>query len=63
MEEFKELLKAIDQRIEEPIIDARFGDSWKDSAKNNFDLEGIIDVAWRQGRRAILLERELLKRM
>ena len=58
----EEILKRIEEEIEKPLVSARFGDNWKANAKENYDLDAIIDIAWRQGRRAILLERELIKR-
>lgn len=62
----EEILKQIEEQIEKPFVTARFGNAWKEHTKQLFDsgeidIENIIDIAWRQGRRAILLEKELQK--
>lgn len=60
----EEILKEIDDKIEAPFVTAKFGDHWKAHAKETYDNDTIISIAWKQGRRAILLEqklRELLK--
>lgn len=38
------------------MITAKFGDNWKDHAKKHYDIDAIIEIAWEQGRRAIILE-------
>jgi len=54
-----EILKQITEQTEKPFVTAQFGDNWKNHAKENYDIDTIIDIAWKQGRRAILLERKL----
>jgi len=61
--ELKKILDEIDARVELPMVDARFGDNWKESAKTHYSLDMILDIAWKAGRRALLLERELEKRL
>ena len=66
MKTIEEILKEVDEKIEKPLIDARFGDKWKvhmmaQYNDNMIEVESIITIAWKQGRRAILLERELAK--
>ena len=60
----KEILKAIDKKVEKPFITARFGEHWKEHTKKEFeeeevDIDSIINIAWKQGRKAILLEEVL----
>jgi hypothetical protein len=62
----EEILKQIEELIETPFVTARFGNNWKEHTKEQFDsgeieIENIIEVAWKQGRKAILLERELTR--
>lgn len=66
MKSIEEIIKDIDGKIEKPIVDARFGDKWKVHTMNQYnnheiEVESIITIAWKQGRRAILLERAFLK--
>ena len=66
MYNLEELLKLVDERVEKPLVTARFGDNWKNHVKSEYEkgtglyeLDDIIDIAWKEGRRAILLERAL----
>jgi len=58
--DIRTILGRIEQRINEPFITARFGDKWLEYAKN-MPHDVVCAIAWIQGRRAILLERELEK--
>jgi hypothetical protein len=62
-EEIEEILKRIDKDVEKPMVTAQFGDMWKFHAIEHYDFPDIVNIAWRQGRRALLLERELRNRM
>jgi len=62
METLEDILNKVDGSIYNPLIDARFGDKWKESiGVERADKEQIVNIAWVQGRRAILLEREIEK--
>jgi len=67
MKTLKEILEEIDNKIEVPLVSARFGDGWKEhmikeyKTRPEIDVEYIVYIAWKQGRKAILLERELTK--
>jgi hypothetical protein len=46
------------------MVTAKFGDNWKEHQKRMFlegqiSIEHIIEIAWIQGRRSLLLEKEL----
>lgn len=61
---FEEIIKDIDNRIENPMISAKFGDRWKEHQMRMFEegqinVEMLINIAWKQGRRNLLLEKEL----
>lgn len=55
---FEEVMKLVDESIDKPFLTAKFGDNWKDNARGNplYDYEAVLDIAWKQGRRAIVLE-------
>jgi hypothetical protein len=55
----EEILEQIDKDINKPFVTAKFGNHWIEHAKANYDIDAVIDIAWTQGRRAILLERTL----
>ena len=57
------IIELIHQAEEMPFVTARFGDNWKNHARNEYTFEDVIHIAWKQGRRAILLERELHSRL
>ena len=54
----KEILQQIDSDIEKQFITAKFGGFWKKHAKEHYNIDEIIDIAWKQGRKNILLERK-----
>jgi len=56
MKPFKEIITEIESNVEKPFITATFGDNWKEHAIKNYPLEIIVDIAWKNGRKAILLE-------
>lgn len=62
MTELEKILKEVNDRIEKPLVDARFGDNWREHqkrmlAEGQINTDMLFDIAWKQGRRAILLER------
>lgn len=59
MKKVDEILTEIDQRIKQPFVTPKFGDNWKEWAKSNLALNDLLDIAWMQGRRALLLEEAL----
>ena len=61
MENVDKILERIDELIDTPFVTPRFGNNWKQYAKENFDVDWIIDIAWWQARKAILLEEALRK--
>jgi len=61
---YDEFMKFVDAQIEQPLVTARFGNDWKEHVKQELEkdsglytVDDIIDIAWRQGRKAIILER------
>lgn len=61
MQTIESFFNEIDQVVQKPMVTARFGDNWKQHTKDKFDkgeldVEDIIDIAWKQGRRALLME-------
>lgn len=54
-----DVLKEIEERIERPFVTDRFGDDWKEWALKNLTIEAVVNIAWKQGRKVVLLEREL----
>ncbi len=64
MTTFEQFMQDIKDRAEKPMVSARFGDNWKDYQKKNLDdgetsVDDILEIAWRQGRVALLLENEV----
>lgn len=59
MTKLEQILKEVDESIEKPMITPKFGDNWRTYAKDNMDVEMLAHIAWKQGRKAILLERKL----
>lgn len=60
------IIQEINDNLDKPLISPTFGDNWKKHIKGQFnnneiDIDSIIDIAWKQGRRALLLENALLK--
>lgn len=62
-QEFQKFLEKVWRRIDEPMITAKFGDNWKEWAKENHSHDDSIEIAFKQGRRAILLEDKLKELM
>lgn len=70
LEDFKKMTKSeiiiskVDELVDKPFITAKFGDNWKEHTKKmlnegQMDIDSIIDIAWKQGRRGILFEKAL----
>ena len=59
MELFEQFLDDVERMAigEAEFITAAFGDNWKEYARQNADKEQLIDIAWKQGRRAEILQR------
>lgn len=60
-EKVNDLINQIKTRAEQPMVTANFGDKWKEYAAKELPTEKIIDIAWKQGRTAQLLERALIE--
>lgn len=52
-------LEELEGAVDRPLVTAKFGDKWKEWAMTNLDKEKLIDIAWRQGRKAQMLEEKL----
>lgn len=59
MKKSEEILNQIDELLKTEFVTARFGSRWKQHAKENYDLDTVINIAYKQGRKAILLERAI----
>lgn len=59
MEKINSILKEIEEKIHKPFVTPKFGDNWKAHAKKNINKDTLIDIAWYNGRKAILLEEAL----
>lgn len=59
MKKLDEILTRVDEIEKTSFVTAQFNDTWKLYAKKNIDVDNLIDIAHKQGRRAILLERAL----
>lgn len=59
MKTIEEILKEVEEKIETDFVTARFGNNWKNHAKENYEKDDIINIAWIQGRKALLLEMAL----
>jgi hypothetical protein len=55
----EQLIKEIDDKIEQPFVTSVFGDEWRTYANKTLHPQIILDIAWKQGRRALLLEKAL----
>lgn len=64
-EEVNKFIEQINKnaKTEGSFVTEKFGDKWREYAMNNstHDKESLANIAWEQGRRAILLE-NLLRR-
>ena len=56
MSKSKEIFRRVDELEKTEFVTARFGNLWKEHAKQNCSFDEIIDIAHQQGRRAILLQ-------
>lgn len=59
MTRYEGIIQKVDELAQQDFVTAKFGNHWKEHAKENIEVDQIIDIAWTQGRRAILLERAL----
>jgi hypothetical protein len=64
MKPIDEIIYDINENCTKPFVTARFGENWKRLIKEQLesgecDIYDIIDIAWRQGRKAVLLEEAL----
>jgi hypothetical protein len=62
-EKLNEILDSIEKQVEQPFVTARFGDNWKQHAREHYSFDDILQIAWKNGRTVVLLEnvlRELL---
>ena len=60
----EQIIEDVDRLVDTPFVTARFGDNWKEHQKRmldegQIDIDMLLDIAWRQGRRGILLEKAL----
>lgn len=66
-EEVNQVIEQINKnaKTEGSFITAKFGDKWIEYAMNRstHDKESLANIAWEQGRRAILLEKLLRKHL
>lgn len=56
MNKSEEIFKRVDELEKTKFVTAKFGDNWKQHAKEHYDFDTVIRIAHKQGRRAILLE-------
>ena len=56
-------IDSLEKDVDKPFITPRFGDNWKDYARQQQDYESLLDIAWRNGRLAIILERALRRQL
>jgi hypothetical protein len=61
MTQSERIISKVDELVDKPFVTAKFGDNWKEHTKRmldegQMDIDTIINIAWRQGRRNILLE-------
>ena len=62
MKDFEAIIADVEASIEKPLVTARFGDNWKEHTKRmieegQYNVDMLLDLAWKQGRRGILMER------
>lgn len=61
MKQYEEIISQINERVEKPFVTAKFGDNWKEHqkrmlAEGQISIDMILDIAWKQGRRSLLME-------
>lgn len=59
LSEYDHILAKVEEGIESDFVTPRFGNRWKDNADKNYDREMLLDIAWKNGRRVVLLEMAL----
>lgn len=59
IEDFHSIVERVDRNWEKPFVTATFGDNWKEHASKHYDKDALIDIAFKQGRKVALLEREI----
>lgn len=59
MTRYEEIIKRVDELVQQDFVTAKFGNHWKEHAKENYEVDQIIDIAWVQGRKVVLLEKAL----
>lgn len=65
IKKYNELLEQINISAKQvgAFTTANFGDNWRDYAKANLSYDDILNIAWVEGRRAVLLQYALKKQM
>ena len=61
MKKSEQIIEQINEMVDKPFVSAKFGDNWKNHQKRmldegQLDIDIIIEIAWKQGRRALLME-------
>lgn len=59
--DIEEEIKKVDDDCLKPFLTAQFGDRWKDHARKNYTPDIVLDIAFKNGRKVVLLERLLRK--
>lgn len=60
-EQLSEIMAQVEAKSETPFVTGTFGNSWKDYAIEQLDFGAVVNIAWKQGRKAILLKEEIRK--
>jgi hypothetical protein len=55
----EDIIKKVDEIEQTDFVTPTFGRHWPDHVKKHNDIDAIIHIAHKQGRRAILLERAI----
>jgi len=61
METLEQILDRVEAVEKTPFVTAQFGNDWKEWAKEFLDPDSILRIAHKQGRIALLLEKEIAK--
>lgn len=66
MSRAEEIIDEINKLIESEMTTSKFGDKWKERVRmqleeGTMDIDMVLNIAWKQGRRALLLEDTLTK--
>ena len=61
MTKSEQIIEQINEKVKKPFVTTKFGDNWKNHqkrmlAEGQIDIDMLLDVAWIQGRRALLME-------